>query len=327
MVRRIFEIRNHYLRYKDSRTFSIEMIETIKHLIREKSNLYDFKYISPDQIDEFSNGIKDMHVRNFDGMIIKGFLSPSEIESIKKGFSGLPHDEFVHIREGRAYPPVFAQLLRNVVGKPDDVKNIGKFTEYFDKCEAFRESFKEKFGVDFRHKIDDVFSRMGRGRSVDVPKGFNGQGRYTFCTIRCLIPETGEMSVHTGNYFRESCAEFYEHLETQVKTYDQLSFFVTLQKAEAGGGLTLYDIEWKDGQTKDNPSENRYVRDVDGKLIDIQGLGRKTMTLTPEAGDLLIFNGAQIWHRVEIVKGKRDRMTIGGFIGFSEDDKEILYWS
>lgn len=303
------------------------MIQAIKNLLREKSNLYDFKYIDPGQIDEFPNGMKDMHVRKFDGMIIKGFLSPSEIESIKNGFNELPKEDLVHIKEGRAYPPVFAQVLRNVEGKPDDVNNIGKFTDYFAKCESYSNSFSKKFGVDFKQKIEDVFSRMGGGRSVDVPKGFNGQGRYTFCTMRCLIPETGEMSVHTGNYFRESCSEFYEHLETQVKTYDQLSFFVTLQKAEAGGGLTLYDIEWKGGQTKDNPGENRYVRDVDGKLIDIQSVGRKTLTLTPEAGDLLLFNGAQIWHRVEIVKGQRDRMTIGGFIGFSEDDKEILYWS
>tara|TARA_B110000037_G_C17118308_1_gene504712 strand:+ start:2967 stop:3140 length:174 start_codon:yes stop_codon:yes gene_type:complete len=53
----------------------------------------------------------------------------------------------------------------------------------------------------------------------------------------------------------------------------------------------------------------------------------KTVKIKPKKGDMIIFQGGEIWHRVELVKGKKSRYTIGGFMGFSLDDKEIIYWS
>ena len=47
----------------------------------------------------------------------------------------------------------------------------------------------------------------------------------------------------------------------------------------------------------------------------------------PEPGDLLIFYGGRIWHRVEPILGSKPRITLGGFINFSDDDKKCFYWS
>ena len=44
-------------------------------------------------------------------------------------------------------------------------------------------------------------------------------------------------------------------------------------------------------------------------------------------GDLIIFDAGRIWHRVSEVQGTTPRLTIGGFICFSQDDHTVYYFS
>jgi len=67
------------------------------------------------------------------------------------------------------------------------------------------------------------------------------------------------------------------------------------------------------------------VLDKEGKKIIIKDL--INLKLRPQPGDLLMFYGGYIWHRVEDIEGNTPRITLGGFLNFSKDDKELYYWS
>ena len=42
---------------------------------------------------------------------------------------------------------------------------------------------------------------------------------------------------------------------------------------------------------------------------------------------MILFQGGNIWHRVETVRGNKPRITLGGFGGTSLNKEKIYYWS
>ena len=101
-------------------------------------------------------------------------------------------------------------------------------------------------------------------------------------------------------------------------------FFLVLQNSEIGGELTIYDMHWKDIKHKDSIEENNYVLDPGGKRVYLDAL--RSFYVKPNPGDILIFSGGPIWHRVENIRGKNPRITFGGFLNFTPDDKGLRYW-
>ncbi len=114
-------------------------------------------------------------------------------------------------------------------------------------------------------------------------------------------------------------------LNSNLDMDNQLSYFVVLQNPEGGGELTLYDLLWKDVQHKDHPENNDYVIDLSGQRRYVSDLGQ--VAVQPMPGDLLIFHGGPIWHRVENIYGRIPRITLGGFINFSTNREHLYYWS
>ena len=298
------------------------LFENIKQFLKlSPKGKYGISELSPDEAADYPNGLLDIKQRKLDGVLFRGFLTPEEVSKLVSGFDALQEPEYVKTSVGGVYPIVFQQLAVQTESEPKAVSDA-KFHDYFTTSEDFAHRFDSRFGVDFRGKLFGLLEKMAGSREIAIPRGYNDEGNYAFCTFRRLIPEAGQMGYHTGNLFRNAYAKFYEHLDTKVGTYDQLSYFVLLQKPDTGGELTLYDLEWKDGQYKE---DNRYVVQPDGGKVDINDL--KTMTMNMKPGDMIIFNGAQIWHRVEHVYGKTDRITLGGFIGISHDDQKVFLWS
>jgi Rps23 Pro-64 3,4-dihydroxylase Tpa1-like proline 4-hydroxylase len=98
-----------------------------------------------------------------------------------------------------------------------------------------------------------------------------------------------------------------------------------LQQPESGGELSLYDLEWENGQGKANNHENREVRLADGTMRNIEN--DEVQMIDPQKGDMILFAGGQIWHRVESVQGNRERITLGGFLSFNYEKDAVVYWS
>jgi hypothetical protein len=124
--------------------------------------------------------------------------------------------------------------------------------------------------------------------------------------------------------FQEQSPVYYQAVES-MKKEGQLSFFIVMQQPESGGELTLYDMVWEHVNGKDFPENNEFVLDKNGSKVFLNDVESKKFN--PEPGDLLIFYGGKIWHRVEPIMGTKPRITLGGFINFSDDKKKCFYWS
>jgi len=82
---------------------------------------------------------------------------------------------------------------------------------------------------------------------------------------------------------------------------------------------------WKDVKRKKSADENDSVIDDNGNTIMLKDL--RSFSVKPMPGDILVFSGGPIWHRVENIKGETPRITFGGFLNYSKDDKELFYWA
>ncbi len=290
-----------------------------------QENLYHWKYIDASELSDFSDAVKDIYDKKYTGIIIRNVCSQEEVSKMKRKIETMEKEIQIPTGVGHSYPRHFSQLV-----KPDDdfSQERSNIKAYFSECEHLRETFKELTDLDVSQRIQETLEKVSGGRPVLVPKGFDDEGRYPGGSIRVNYPGQGYIMVHCGNYFQQEFPVFYDHLKTKVNVTDQLSYFLTVNPAEIGGELTLFDLLWEPGQTKESARHDNEIFLANGKTLDSSSNSPlKRMKVKPEAGDLLIFLGGPIWHKVELVEGTQNRITIGGFLAFTEDKKNIKYWT
>lgn len=297
--------------------------KTVESNIQE--DLYLWKYIDASELDDYSDAVKDIYDKKYTGIIIRNVCTKEEAEKMKVAIEAMDPNMEIPTGVGHSYPRHFSQLV-----KPDDDFSVERdnIKAYFQECEQLPETFKTLTNSDFPQKLQSTLEKVSGGRSVEVPKGFDGEGRYPSGSIRVNYPDQGFIMVHCGNYFQQEFPVFYEHLGAEVNFTDQLSYFLTVNPAEIGGELTLFDLLWEPGQTKESARHDNEIFLTDGKPLDSStNSPLKRMKVKPQAGDLLIFSGGPIWHKVELVEGTQNRITIGGFLAFTEDEKTLKYWT
>lgn len=308
------------------------MLNWIKQLWPSKSLNHEeplnFHELSKGElVDQYPNALHDLYAGKEDGFLVKGILSQEEVDTILANFQQVLDDEPAYTDVGFTYPPIFAEFSNRTLDLPVGEKAAG-ISAYFARNDHFSTTFKDRFGVDLPQRLNDLFRQIGGGRKVSVPNGMEEEGKYPFATFRYLVPSVGMIAVHCGNYFQNTFLKVYQHLSSIVKVKDQMSFFIVLQEAEEGGELTVFNFRWEEGQSKINPSEDREIYLPNGKpyFID-EDKGMQKIMLKPKVGDMVLFQGGRIWHRVEPVGGQQNRITFGGFMGFSDDEHVIYYWS
>jgi hypothetical protein len=297
--------------------------------IEAENNLYDFPEIPFEEMQNHPDAINDMYTGKIDGFLIKNVLSHENADKLLDKLMGVKSDKnkLANVPEGFTYPTVFAEYSIKVSKLPVDTQTE-EVKKYFINNELFNNEFAKEFGVDTRKIITDFFTSVAGGREVKVPNGIEDIGQYPFATFRYLVPEQGLMSVHCGNYFGQTFEKFYSHLNTKVATKDQMSFFIMLQEPEEGGELSLFNFRWEDGQTKVSAVEDNEVIQPDGSKVYVQtDPSIRKNKLRPRKGDMILFQGGNIWHRVERIKGTIPRITYGGFLSLSYDEKTIYFWS
>lgn len=288
-------------------------------------DLFNWKYIDVSELSEYTDLVKDIYDKKYNGVIIRNVCSIEEVTKMKTAIEAINTDIMIPTGVGHTYPRLFSQLV-----KPDDdfSQERDSFKSYFRECEELPELFKKQINFDFQGRIESVFEKISGGRNIDIPKGLDSEGRYPGSSIRINYPGKGFIMVHCGNYFQQEFPAFYEHLVTEVNVTDQLSYFLTVNPAEIGGELTLFDLLWEKGQTKQSARHDNEIFLSNGTRLDSSPSSPlKRMKVKPNAGDLLIFSGGPIWHKVELVEGTQNRITIGGFLAFTEDEKTLKYWT
>jgi len=300
---------------------------TEKYIQEFTKEPYNFQTISLPQLLEKKDELYNLYTNTSDGYLVKNFLTSEEVDIIMSNFHKVENDNPAHTSVGFTYPPVFAEFSRRIKENTEEEKAT-LIKSYFEKNQTFHENFKTEFGVDVKGKLEAMFNDISGGRGMQVAEGMGGIGSYPFATFRYLTPEKGLMSVHCGNYFGKTFEQFYEDLTKKVAVTNQMSYFIMLHEPDEGGELSLFNFRWKDGQTKINPSEDNEIIQPDGTKMYVNDSSDIIKDkIKPRKGDLIIFQGGNIWHKVETVKGQNPRITLGGFMGISINKDKFYYWS
>ena len=298
-----------------------------KYIQQYSKEPYNFQTITLDELLKRGDTIYDLYTNKNDGYLIKNFLTEAEVDAIMSNFPKAENDSPAHTAVGFTYPPVFAEFS-NRIRQEDEAQKQRSIINYFEKTSLFNSEFKKNFGVDVKARFENFFKAISGNRDIVVAEGMGGKGHYPFSTFRYLTPDKGLMSVHCGNYFGKTFEDFYKDLTKKVAVENQMSFFIMLQEPEAGGELSLFNFRWKNGQTKSNPSEDNEIIQPDGsKMYVEEDPAIIKDKIAPKKGDMILFQGGNIWHRVETVRGNIPRITFGGFIGISIDQQKFYYWS
>jgi hypothetical protein len=308
------------------------MFSLIKSLFTGKGNdselsPVEFITIHADEIALLHpNALFELYKSQKVGFLIKGFLSENEVSSVVNNFEKVETRDVAHIGEGFTYPMVFAEFSnRNSNESKENQKELAY--DYFRVCNGYDKEFIDDFGFDMKTKVEKMLSSVSGGRKVNTPKGYDDVGSFPFGNFRYLMPGNGHMPVHCGN-FQTEFEPFYTHLNKTLSVEDQMSYFVMLQKPEEGGVLDVFNLRWEAGQTKKSAREDKEIIRPDGSILTIDA--DKTyskVSITPEPGDMILFQGGNIWHRVSNVIGQKPRITFGGFMAMDKSEESFYYWT
>jgi hypothetical protein len=256
------------------------------------------------EVSNHPDAIERIYAGTLDGMSIRGVFTEEEVTT--------------GVLRARTHADEFNDYGKQIffgtaiVGADDDR------ADYYAAAPIINDRVDELFEVDFVGRIGQVLSAVGGGRPASVPSE-EGRGDYVPITIRFLPPDGGVMHAHTANEFCNAWGS-YEHLRQIARMWNSLSYFVVGQRPDSGGELVLYDLMWDD--TPEDVRALPMSEERDGLL---ERFDKTPVDL--QVGDMILFTGGRIWHRVEPVHGERERVTIGGFAALSQDEEQVYFWS
>lgn len=256
------------------------------------------------EISQFPDAIEQIYAGSLDGISIRGVFSPDEVRDTVRRVQQLS-DEFVD----HGSTIMFGTAL---VGSANDR------SDYYAGAAAINGRLSDVLGNDFVERVGAVISNFAGGRQAVVPSE-EGRGSYVPLTVRFLPPDRGVMHAHTANEFCNSWGAF-EHLREIAVMWNSLSYFVVGQSPSSGGDLVLYDLMWDD--TPDDVLALGMSSERDELLARFP-----TTPIKLGPGDMILFTGGRIWHRVEPVSGDSERVTIGGFAALAKNDGDVYFWS
>lgn len=261
------------------------------------------------------NGLRQLQT---DAVVLKNFLSKPQVHTLLQNLLAIPQNRAA-LTQSKTYPFSFALLNRS---SPDFANEL---KAYYRQAKQFKDSFARNFGIDMEQKFTQILSALNQNQAAKILDTAE-DGSYIPFTFRMIVPEKNHINLHADNMFPQFAPEFYEALQQVAEVKNQLSFFTVLQKPESGGQLSIYNVAW-DVAKEFNIEEQSIILE-NGKHLHTHRtneLFRHQLDL--EEGDLVIFPGGQLYHRIEEVYGSKMRITLGGFIGYSKTNEDVYYWS
>lgn len=292
------------------------MASTVATTISGDDIFFNFIELPFGEIGNNEDLVRMLRNGELQGVVIKDVFTSEEIEAIKSVLAVLTEEQVVITPSGKLFPAPFAIITDS--GE--------RLSTYYDKLNKLYEA-KEKYSS-IKHtfeKLDNFFKKIAPSFSVKIPLIKLKNAAVSAGTFRIFLPNQGGLHVHCGNLFQAQSEYYYSLINKNIDKNNQLSYFLVIQQPERGGELTIYDMLWKDVKSKKTPEENESVIDDNGNTIYLKDV--RNFSIKPLPGDILVFNGGPIWHRVENVGGSIPRITLGGFLNFSNDGKELYYWS
>jgi len=282
--------------------------------------IYNIVDVEASDLGDYSTGIDKMQSGEIDGFIIRNVMSKAELDTLIKSHDRIEDDKKYFSDTGMAvYPPPFSNLDKSSSTYRQELE------QFFIDAGSRWDSFQSKFGFDFEGRIHEILSKICNGRKAETPIGVDGVGRYNPGCFKHLIPGEGLFKAHCGNLFHKEFPTFYEHMNEISIIENQMSYFVMLDPSQKGGELTMYDLLWKNAEVRMNG--DTVLKDKEDEMHDLENKKQvKRQQLSPQAGDMIVFSGGRIWHKVELAEETR-RLTCGGFLTRSRDNDSVYTWS
>lgn len=280
-----------------------------------------FNFITINHKEELNaNMMADLLEERITGILIKKFLSEAEVSNALEGIWNTPYQLKTRINDGFfSHPITFAQFTQ--------LKEAGKLT-LNDYCKIANELLttqEQKLGFDVVKKLCNFLNTYDPIKQVSpIINKENSQELVPF-TIRELLPGKGELIIHCENLFFKEFPQFFNLLKWLDIKDNKLSYFITLSEAEVGGELCCFDLNWSNIKTRvdDEQLQNEHFQNIN--IVNNPDIKRHF--IKPEPGDLLLFAGGNVWHRVEKVGGFKSRITLGGFIAETTTPGKYYIWS
>lgn len=278
-----------------------------------ETSWFRLRTVDFERLGALENCLEDFARRALDGVIIRGVYPADYMREISA-------------RVERHEPPFYIFPPSAV---PDEVKKFRHLygitlvaagqdlDQYFRVADSFRADCRELFhdGVGFEDRVRHIFEAFAGGRPVALPQTPDGRS-YMPATIR-ILPAGSGIDLHCDNNL--SHHPTYTHLKTICDVNNQLSYFLTISAPEEGGELAVYRRRW----SADDDAPAEYVMRKSDSLVE----GCDQLTLKPQPGDMILFAGGRIYHRVTESAGRGARRTIGGFLTDALDGRSLYYWS
>ena len=169
-------------------------------------------------------------------------------------------------------------------------------------------------------RVVDTFRALAGGRDVDLAHTDGGRP-FSPGTFRGLA-ESKQMQIHRGLYFLQ--LKTFETLARVVDCGNQLSAFMPIALPDDGGAIELFHAsDYLSGAGTEQGEAGEISRELAETIVR----EHPGQALPVGRGDLLVFNGGRIYHRVSAVVGPRWRWTFGMFLNRSRDLQRWLYWA
>lgn len=269
-----------------------------------KFNIYDTSFSEA----SFDYTVKDVQNRKVDAIICRELINKEECEKIAKIL--LEKEKFKKGNKG------------DIINEPKSIVSAELDDLITESYKSFVPKFEKVYEVDLIGKIRDLLKRLNEGK--DAKQLIKDNTDLISPANFRMMPS---LFLHCGNQFNNVFPRNYNFLSTQVEVHNHLSYFMVIQEPEEGGRITLYDIGWNEAE--ESVFRTSTIITLTGEKFDLDKKNSKrgNVKLDLKAGDLLIFAGGEIWHRVEEVRGNRKRITFGGFLGFGNksNTKDDLY--
>lgn len=256
-------------------------------------------------LHNYSNILYQICQEELEGIVIKKVFS---VEQMKKLASNIQSIEtgFHRTRFGKT------------LGLNLSDKSSGGLS-YFREANQFRKMLDQQFSDGFEGRLISILSKISGERVVELPQE-NGN-EYTPVTLRFVPPNQPGIIAHTDSEFIYGYG--YSYLHEIANISDCLSFFIVVNKPEQGGELIFYDLPLSSQQLKAMKNgRNKFIREV---KKDIENCPYKCIDL--DEGDMVVFKSSTLIHKIVEGYGNKTRITIGGFLAISHDDKKVYYWS
>ena len=91
----------------------------------------------------------------------------------------------------------------------------------------------------------------------------------------------------------------------------------------------MFNKDWNTAPVDSALQAYTHRHSTEASFFEELGYGKATHTkITLQAGDLIVFRAAQIWHSINKIEGTVNRITAGGFLAKSiAQNDQLYYWS